>query len=249
MPASLFAKTGMTEQATANNDSGSGFLIVLLPIAILIIFLFATWPIILFLLLLSVGLNIWQQYQWQKWSKQVDPLFYNLIQLNQGAITPLDLAMKANFSAVTAKRYLDTKAREFGAQCRNYDRQDAVYYFITASILGNILDDSEPQPQLEEVKEPPLGAATSSVEKATAVSSPLPKQEEVEEHIEDREHEQSSLGLIQSELAKRLDVHSSTIYKRRDDPDFSNWTQTRDPEGISWTYSPDTRLFSPLGKS
>lgn len=233
----------MTEQATDNNGSVSGFLIVLLPIAILIIFLFATWPIILFLLLLSVGLNIWQQYQWQKWSKQVDPLFYNLIQLNQGAITPLDLAMKADFSAVTAKRYLDTKAREFGAQCRNYDRQDAVYYFITASILGNILDESEPLPQLEEVKEPQPSTATSFVEKETAVFSPLQKQE-VEEHIE--EIEQTPLGLIQSDLAKRLDVHSSTIYKRRDDPDFSSWTQTRDPEGISWTYSPDTRLFSPL---
>ncbi|WP_009632627.1 hypothetical protein [Synechocystis sp. PCC 7509] len=222
----------MTEQAIDNNND-SGFLLVLLPIAILIIFLFATWPIILFLLLLSVGLNIWQQYQWQKWSKQVDPLFYHLIQLNQGAITPLDLAMKANFSAVTAKRYLDTKAQEFGAQCRNYDRQDAVYYFITASILGNILDNSEPVPQLAEVKETP-----TSVE---AVAAFLPR---VEEPLVAQEL--SSTGLIQSELAKRLDVHSSTIYKRRDDPDFSAWTHSRDPEGISWVYLPETRLFSPL---
>ena len=125
--------------------------------------------------MLSVGLNIWQRYQWEKWSKQVDPLFYNLIQLNQGAITPLDLAMKANFSAVTAKRYLDTKAQEFGAQCRNYDRQDAVYYFITASIIGNILDESEPVPQLIEVEE------TANIAPVTPVVSALsPK--EVEEH-------------------------------------------------------------------
>lgn len=225
----------MTEQAIDNNNE-SGFLIILLPIAILIIFLFATWPIILFLLLLSVGLNIWQRYQWEKWSKQVDPLFYNLIQLNQGAITPLDLAMKANFSAVTAKRYLDTKAQEFGAQCRNYDRQDAVYYFITASIIGNILDESEPVPQLVEVEE------TANIAPVTPVVSALsPK--EVEEHSP---VEESPLGLIQSELAKRLDVHSSTIYKRRDDSDFSTWTQTRDPEGVAWIYSSDTRLFSPL---
>ena len=226
----------MTEQAIDNNNE-SGFLIILLPIAILIIFLFATWPIILFLLLLSVGLNIWQRYQWQKWSKQVDPLFYSLIQINQGAITPLDLAMKANFSAVTAKRYLDTKAQEFGAQCRNYDRQDAVYYFITASILGNILDKSEPLPQLAEVEETANIAPVAPV-----VSAPLSPQE-VEEHSP---VEESPLGLIQSELAKRLDVHSSTIYKRRDDSDFSAWTQTRDPEGVAWIYSSDTRLFSPL---
>ena len=225
----------MTEQAIDDNNE-SGFLIILLPIAILIIFLFATWPIILFLLLLSVGLNIWQRYQWEKWSKQVDPLFYNLIQLNQGAITPLDLAMKADFSAVTAKRYLDTKAQEFGAQCRNYDRQDAVYYFITASIIGNILDESEPVPQLVEVEE------TANIAPVTPVVSAPLSAKEVEEHSP----LEAPLGLIQSELAKRLDVHSSTIYKRRDDPDFSTWTQTRDPEGVSWIYSSDTRLFSPL---
>ena len=226
----------MTEQAIDNKNE-SGFLIILLPIAILIIFLFATWPIILFLLLLSVGLNIWQRYQWEKWSKQVDPLFYSLIQINQGAITPLDLAMKANFSAVTAKRYLDTKAQEFGAQCRNYDRQDAVYYFITASIIGNILDESEPVPQLVEVEETANIAPVAPV-----VSAPLSPRE-VEEHSP---VEESPLGLIQSELAKRLDVHSSTTYKRSDDPDFSPLTQTRDPQGVAWIYSSDTRLFSPL---
>ena len=229
----------MTQQAI-DNKNDSGFLLVLLPIAILIIFLFATWPIILFLLLLSVGSNIWQQYQWQKWSKQVDPLFYHLIQFNQGAITPLDLAMKANFSATTAKRYLDTKAHEFGAQCRNYDRQDTVYYFITASILGNILDESEPVQQLEEVKETVNSPVATSID--SIVSSPSTST--VEEHSQ--AVEVSTLGLIQSELAKRLDVHSSTIYKRRDDPDFSAWTQTRDPEGVSWIYSTETRLFSPL---
>ncbi len=226
----------MTEHAIDNNNE-SGFLLILLPIAILIIFLFATWPIILFLLLLSVGLNIWQRYQWEKWSKQVDPLFYNLIRLNQGAITPLDLAMKADFSAVTAKRYLDTKAQEFGAQCRNYDRQDAVYYFITASIIGNILDESEPVPQLVEVEKTANIATKTSV---NAVSALSPKE------VEEFSLVEAPLGLIQSELAKRLDVHSSTIYKRREDPDFSTWTQTRDPEGVAWIYSSDTRLFSPL---
>ncbi len=227
----------MTEKAVDNNNSG--FLLVLLPIASLIIFLFATWPIILFLILLSVGLNIWQQEQWQKWSKQVDPFFYALIQLNHGAISPLDLAMKADFSAVTAKRYLDTKAREFGAQCRDYDRPEAVYYFITASILGNILADSEPAPQVEEVKEKAIATAETV---NSVILSPLPKD------VEEPSVGKHTLppGLIQSELAKRLDVHSSTIYKRRDDPDFSRWAQTRDPEGVSWIYSPDTRLFSPL---
>jgi hypothetical protein len=43
--------------------------------------------------------------------------------------------------------------------------------------------------------------------------------------------------IIQSELAKRLDVHSSTIYKRRGEPDFTDWTRNRDPEGVAWGYA------------
>lgn len=233
----------MNEKAIDNNSSG-GFLILILPVAILIIFLFATWRIILALLLFSVGLNVYQQYQWQKWSQQVDPLFYSLIQHNQGSITPLDLAMKANFSAVTAKRYLESKAHEFGAQCRNYESQDPIYYFMTASILGNILNDSEPAllPETSQNNEPstlPEESIDNPIYPSPSVEAP--------EHLEAADEAQSdSSSLIQSELAKRLDVHSSTIYKRRDDADFSQWTKSRDPEGIAWTYDPDTRLFSPL---
>lgn len=236
----------MNEKAIDNNSS-SAILILILPLAILIIFLFATWRIILTLLLFSVGLNVWQQYQWQKWSQQVDPLFYSLIQHNQGAITPLDLAMKANFSAATAKRYLDSKAHEFGAQCRNYESQDPIYYFMTASILGSILDDSEPVRSLlpetsQDCQEQP-SLSEESTENQNDLSSPI----EPAEHLEaEDENPSDSSSLIQSELAKRLDVHSSTIYKRRDEADFSEWTKSRDPEGIAWAYDPDTRLFSPI---
>jgi hypothetical protein len=50
------------------------------------------------------------------------PIFHKRILENRGSITPLDLAMKTNFSAATAKRYLDIKAEEFGAQ-RQDDRE------------------------------------------------------------------------------------------------------------------------------
>lgn len=46
-----------------------------------------------------------------------------------------------------------------------------------------------------------------------------------------------AVTIIQSELAKRLDVHSSTIYKRRSEPDFTDWTRNRDPEGLAWGYA------------
>jgi len=52
--------------------------------------------------------------------------------------------MKTNFSAATAKRYLDIKAEEFGAQRQDDQELGRVYYFITARTLGSIFDDSEP---------------------------------------------------------------------------------------------------------
>ncbi len=54
--------------------------------------------------------------------------------------------------------------------------------------------------------------------------------------------------MIQAELAKRLDVHSSTVGKRKSDPDFWEWSQSRDPEGIAWEYRSDTKEFVPLEK-
>jgi hypothetical protein len=49
--------------------------------------------------------------------------------------------------------------------------------------------------------------------------------------------------IIQSELAKRLDVHSSTIYKRRSEPNFTDWTRNRDPEGLAWGYAEATKEY------
>jgi hypothetical protein len=49
--------------------------------------------------------------------------------------------------------------------------------------------------------------------------------------------------IIQSELAKRLDVHPSTIYKRRSEPNFTDWTRNRDPEGIAWGYAEATKEY------
>jgi hypothetical protein len=49
--------------------------------------------------------------------------------------------------------------------------------------------------------------------------------------------------ILQSELAKRLDVHSSTVYKRRSEPNFTDWTRNRDPEGIGWGYAEATKEY------
>ena len=251
-----------------------GFLILLLPIAFAIVIFFTTWPLLLGLAIFSIGYKAWQYYQWQQWSRQVNPIFLQVIQANQGRIAPLDLAIKANLSAATAKYYLDSKAAEFGAQRQEYKDLGTVYYFITSSTLGSMLDKSEPPKELEPAKAKPQNlqqTIPSSVKKAespvletvsafsptpkvlesnasaSATSIPLSQSDDTAvatEQAASHNHTQPlPQTLIQSELAKRLNVYSSTVYKRRDDPDFPEWTRSRDPEGISWGFSPETKEF------
>jgi len=228
---------------------GKSFLVLLLPISFLIIFLVSTWRIWVILTALVFGVNVWQRYQWQQWCLKVNPIFHELVQANQGKITPMDLAIKGNFSGDTAKRYLQTKVDEFGATIITPEQGDKVYYFLTASVLGNILDSSEPPKEL---------ALQGVSNTQTALLAPPVENLEPEVEIQDilePAHEQVSIplekqllfgSLIQSELAKRLNVYSSTVYKRRNDPDFSEWTRSRDPDGIAWTYSRETREFFPV---
>ncbi len=241
---------GMSEKSI--ESYGKGYLVLLLPISFLIIFLVATWRIWLAVILVILSFNIWQRYQWQRWCLRVNPMFNQLIRESQGRITPMDLAIKGNFSGDRAKRYLDTKAAEFGGSIVNSEDGGKVYYFITASTLGSLLDSSEP------VKELPSQTVAKVVEPLLAPPPPKPEQEEPEtESLSDHAIQEEVVkkplekqlvfgSLIQSELAKRLNVYSSTVYKRRDDPDFPEWSRSKDPDGIAWTYSPRTKEFFPL---
>jgi hypothetical protein len=366
------------------DSSATGLLVLILPIAFLIVLLFKAWPVLLALLLLSLTLRIWQQYQWQQWSKRVNPYFNQLIKENQGCLTALDLSMKANLSGSAARLFLDRKAEEFAAQRREYEGKGTVYYFLTVSALGSLLEESEPPPELEdeddiasltpelpasqlietltqkdshpshahgessigerqELSEPPIAEesissvevsstdqvevdeeesvssvelatpedSVSSVELATSEDSvssvelatpeesvssvevttteepvspvevatleesvssvevtttdpveahlePLkPSQSEPTELLKEKEHlyqdaptqnQEVYKALIQAELAKRLDVHSSTVGKRKSDEDFPEWSQSRDPEGIAWEYNPEAKEFVPIEK-
>ena len=347
-------------------DSGaSGALVLILPMALVIVVLLTAWPVILLLIALSIGVRIWQNHQWKQWCKQVDPFFHQLIKANQGCLTPMDLSLKTNLTGRGAKQFLDKKAEEYGAQRKEEDR-GTVYYFLTASALGSIFDDSEPA-ELDEASEPDQLASASSIDvpqssasniaqlvelekqtsddssqtnqdkasdkhqeaqtsspakstqqelssasvehkasipvekiesqdkstqqesqSSTRVEHTVPKETEsqdklahsepqsstlvehkasipVEEIDPERdmtveesadlvetlaehssaESSDSSLSLIQAELAKRLDLHSSTVGKRKSDSDFSEWSQSRDPEGIAWQYVPETKMFVP----
>lgn len=254
----------------AIDNSARGVLILIIPFAFAIVILFKAWPVLLALVLLGGSWSIWQRYQWQKWSQQIDPVFHQLIRENRGCLTPLDLSIKANLSGTTAKRYLDAKADEFGAQVQDYQDKGAVYYFITANTLGSIFDDGTPNNQLEKdekelvavaVREylppppPPSEEALPTKQIETLVEEREEEPEELEKPLSQEEKQSAEplpkkhrilQSLIQSELARRLDVHSSTVMKRRDDTDFSEWSRSRDPEGIAWEYSPDTREFYPV---
>ena len=141
-------------------DSGaSGALVLILPMALVIVILLKAWPVILLLSVLSIGVRIWQNYQWNQWSQQVDPFFHQLIKANQGCLTPIDLSLKANLTGRGAKQFLDKKAEEYGAQRKEEDK-GTVYYFLTASALGSIFDDSEPS-ELDEALPDQLASASS----------------------------------------------------------------------------------------
>lgn len=166
----------------------------------------------------------------------------------------MDLAIKGNFPGEAAKRYLDTKAAEFGASTSNSEDGSKIYYFITASTLGSILDSSEPPKEL---------APQPVAQHALPFLAPPPPQAHLEEPEPELPPQQSTPeeakkplekqlifgSLIQSELAKRLNVYSSTVYKRRDDPDFPEWSRTRDPDGVAWKYSRKTKEFFPVEES
>ncbi|QXE21532.1 hypothetical protein B6N60_00208 [Richelia sinica FACHB-800] len=218
---------------------------------------------LLIILLVLISFNLWQQYRWEKWCEQVNPIFYQLIRENQGKITPIDLAIRGNFSGTVAKRYLESKATEFGASVLKSEEDEQSYYFMTASILGDILDSSEPVKELP--PQPVTKTALSLLAPPATESEAVETESEAVELVEDTETESESLppsteqqvskplekqlmfgSLIQSELAKRLNVYSSTVYKRRNDPDFPEWSRNRDPDGIAWSYSKKTREFFPL---
>ncbi|HBE20030.1 MAG TPA: hypothetical protein DEG17_21285 [Cyanobacteria bacterium UBA11149] len=291
------------------DNSANGILILLLPVAFAAIFLFEAWPYLLALLIVTIIIKVWQEYQWQQWSQEVNPFFNQLIKENQGCLTALDLAMKAQISGAAAERYLDKKAEEFGAKRQVREDKSTIYYFLTASALGSLFESSEPPmdteavsltnqaPKLVEILtdsdrsservEPEKISSIQEVESQENFLAQVKQKMFVDEDeetklerayaIEKIKREGDFLtqvkkhlfsddddileenapevaknipqSLIQGELAKRLDVHSSTVGKRKSDSDFSQWSKSKDPDGIAWKYSPKTKEFLPLNEN
>lgn len=262
-------------------DSGAnGALLLILPIAFAIIILFFAWQYFLGLFVLGLIWKLWKTYQWRQLSRKIDPIFNELVEVNQGCLTVLDISMKANLSASTGKWYLERKTEEYGAIRRLYEDRGIVYYFLTAKALGSIFDDSEPENEVELAPDSnPSVTNPSSVvntqdqqintisinsenedsstikneEKETilpnqkAVNSPSMNTIKSKAPPPDEIHsENTNSELNQSDLAKRLEVHSTTISKRKTEFDFDIWSQTKDPEGIAWQYLEEKKVFVPL---
>jgi hypothetical protein len=346
----------MPEQTVKHNYNASGFLLILIPLAFLAVFVSVAWPLLIGVALLFTGNNLWQSYQIHQLSQQVNPLFNQLIIEKQGAITPLELSVRANIPGNLANRYLHGKAVEFGGTSQHSSTQGVVYNFLTVNSLESVftginpnptatqkLDfeapaipvarlepaaiatpviaaplaespapspvNTEPAPPLE-VKSvaiaPPISIETSPVELVPETNTEFSTEQTIEstttetpaelitepasnnitetpvksliepppepaqsmpvssfgqalrsvfnaEHTEVADQEEvaeppasSELGrevISQADLAKRLDVHASTIYKRRSDVSFAEWTRNRDPEGLAWGYSRESKEF------
>jgi len=253
-------------------DTGSaGVLILIIPFAFGFVVLYQLWPFLLALAVLIVALKVWQNYQWQKWCGEINPYFNQLIKENRGYLTPVDLSVKANLTAKDAKAFLTRKSDEYGTLPKNIKDKGFVYYFPTASALGSIFDDSEPEPainsyqlaskesnklsvrgiaQLAKQEQNGSNESSSSVaqltkeESTSSVATVEPEEEETSlSDIDENSSIDVGQSLIQAELAKRLDLNTSTVGRRKSDSDFEEWSQSKDPEGIAWRYEDETKLF------
>ena len=265
------------------DNKSAGILVLILPLGVGLVLLYRAWLYILFAIGVAFAWNVWSTYQWEQWSLQVNPFFNQLIQENQGCLTAVDLSLKGNLTPNAARKFLERKADEFGAYRRSYQDKGTVYYFITASTLGKIFDESElteeetPAPVLT-ASAPPVTIASpipepektvvspfatlaeikeerQTVPDAIAEITPITETEQIPEPIEETVPEtiatepvaaqttSNALTLIQSDLAKRLDTTSSTIARRKTEPDFADWSLSKDPDGVAWSYDPETKLF------
>jgi hypothetical protein len=215
----------------------TSILILILPVAFALVVLYTAWPLLLVLAAIIVLVRLWQQYQWQKWSETVNPYFNTLVKENQGLVTPLDLSIKANLTANAAKHFLEKKSEEYGAKRKTYADKGTVYYFLTSSALGTILDDSEPVWELEEGE---LEAAVTPAPTTASFSATIQPSTE-----SDTQTAANSSALIQTDLAKRLNVKDYTISRRKTNADFPQWSKELDPEGIAWEYVPKDKTFIP----
>jgi hypothetical protein len=82
---------------------------------------------------LAWGLYFYQRHaarqRQQAEAEQLQKLFYDLVQQQQGRLTVLQFAAAANLSGTAAKQYLDERAKEFGADFTSEAAGEVTYLF------------------------------------------------------------------------------------------------------------------------
>lgn len=152
-------------------SDSKGLLVIILPLAVAMVFIYKAWRWILLGLTLAIAWVAWDNYQWQQKCAVIDPVFNQLVKKNQGIITRQDLIEQGIAKGRAAQRYLNDKVAEYGA----YEKKigDAkVYYFISSSTLGDIFDDSEPESEESNPISPQLTASAVPVVEMPAIDKP-----------------------------------------------------------------------------
>ncbi|MGK7922152.1 MAG: hypothetical protein AB4080_19315 [Trichodesmium sp.] len=208
----------------------------------------------LFTIIAIVSGLTWTIKRYQEQQKQqqdyLNVIFYQFIQENQGHITALDLAIKSQLSGKVVQEFLDQRAKEFGAELEITEQGGLLYYFPTAvSLISNQVNEELGITANQIFKNDTLSVSEQIIEKDNQT---LGKHSQVNSHLNlEQEDEVNynqiiSLSLTQKELADRLNVHSSTISKRKTKPDFGQWSSQKDPELISWRYIKEQAIFLPI---
>ena len=185
-----------------------------------------------FIILAGIGWGLYKA--WQHWGQQqqktvtstqekqnkLHSVFYALVQEHQGRVSIFDFAMTAKVTAPEARAFLDEKAKEFCAEFEVTDSGKVLYVFDSLKI------EAQPK-QTHELQ---------GTEKPKQISLGDVKGNQVDQ----------SISLNQAELARRLNLSSSSVGRKKFAPDFSQWSKERDPEGWSWHYSAEKKRFHPL---
>lgn len=251
---SKIASIIMTGQVLDRNSNG--LLVLIIPMAFAIVIICQLWPVLLGLTAIIITWKTWQNYQWRKWSELVNPFFNDLVQENRGYLTPVDLSLKAGLSSKSAKAYLERKSEEYGTQPQKVKDKGVVYYFPTASALGRIFDDSDPFGDEPEEETTTTDSPQSVTTPSTAKESNPVSFKEITQLAQEKAKTATTTSTLekpeiqslnQADLAKRLDVNSSTVgrQKTKSEAEFAIWSLSKDPEGISWKYVASTNEFVP----
>ncbi|EAW35797.1 helix-turn-helix transcriptional regulator [Lyngbya sp. PCC 8106] len=237
----------MSQNTPQQKKDDSGYVAFGIAIALGLLVLKDTIPLLL-LLIGGIGAwRLWKHYDKKQQDKltYLNQVFYRFIQENQGWITPLDLAMNSQVNPEDVREFLDKKATEFSAHFEVTDQGGIVYYFSTAQALISSLEAEEIEciNQTENSTilpyQPPEQPQPELLNKNGISLFPVPPD------FHSNQSETPS-NLNQIELAKRLNVHPSTLSKWKTKASFPDWCSQKDPDHITWKYSEQNKRFYPV---